>query len=617
MPAAFWGCWALLIGLPLLRLASGHDLAGPVADAGSVDTNGLGFASTPATHIESREGAVGALLDYKPIFHALRDAWYGKREESPTSLTNNHPSRNIILPGTNQHFVVPLSELKLQRSLVRRVVPPNVEDKSEDLEIPQLELRKRGNGPHRLHLTLSICRLPTPESNVDIPPPGLELKISYPKESGAGGETKDMEVHHLQTHEGFAYHVDSFSEDVSLEVHAPELEDHNGAYTYELTASVDEPYTSYSNFKALRHLDSDHQAGLFVTSDLTNPATKDEPAIEAWAQTGSPFTMFVHPQEDNQILGVRRSYCGLLENAQMQMHSSGVETGLTTLGGNAVKQQFYMPGLDLGASYHAILGLPSNFSKRGAGAPTGGGMVWRSVAFQTSTGKEPVRFGKFILIKLADSCQIVKNLKFCDFVSYAAPGPANGSSEDSQLSQVYDDYAQQLYQNFSLSLDQIACDTEPESAYSVATNCGNCAKAYKAWVCTVTIPRCVGPQSNSTGLIPEGASTPSLNLTQNPSQNPLVQPKPYSELPPCGNLCFGLVQNCPASLQFACPYLNTWYYNQSYGYQGTDLNLLTCNPGPNPVTPWGLSGASSLRPSIGNALGITIAMSACLTFGVI
>ena len=56
-----------------------------------------------------------------------------------------------------------------------------------------------------------------------------------------------------------------------------------------------------------------------------------------------------------------------------------------------------------------------------------------------------------------------------------------------------------------------------------------------------------------------------------------IQPGPYKEVLPCVDLCYSLVQSCPASLQFVCP-LKNHGLNYTYGtQQGNDPRLVTCS----------------------------------------
>jgi hypothetical protein len=84
-----------------------------------------------------------------------------------------------------------------------------------------------------------------------------------------------------------------------------------------------------------------------------------------------------------------------------------------------------------------------------------------------------------------------------------------------------------------------------------------------------------------------------FNQSRSPMINDVIKPEPYNEILPCGDICFPLVQNCPASLQFMCPYAQTPWYDASYGYLGGNASDPTCNI---PGAVWGVSTAKSLRP---------------------
>lgn len=145
----------------------------------------------------------------------------------------------------------------------------------------------------------------------------------------------------------------------------------------------------------------------------------------------------------------------------------------------------------------------------------------------------------------------------------------------SALAQLYDNYTSSMYQNFNYSLQQIPCDTASTAQYSLARNCTNCATDYKNWLCAVSIPRCDDFSSQEAYLQPRNVAANFINgsapdsnsndanatlrerLYANSSRNPLIdeqiQPGPYKELLPCEDLCYSLVQSCPAKLGFACP----------------------------------------------------------------
>src|SRR5262249_52755285 len=129
-------------------------------------------------------------------------------------------------------------------------------------------------------------------------------------------------------------------------------------------------------------------------------------------------------------------------------------------------------------------------------------------------------------------------------------------------------------------------NTTSSAQYSLARNCDDCARAYKTWLCAVTIPRCADYSSTLPFLQPRnlgqafvnGSSiaAPQFNTDQallnavatNSSRNPIIDesiaPGPYKEVLPCIDLCYDLVQSCPASLGFGCP-LSGAGMEQSYG----------------------------------------------------
>ena len=55
-----------------------------------------------------------------------------------------------------------------------------------------------------------------------------------------------------------------------------------------------------------------------------------------------------------------------------------------------------------------------------------------------------------------------------------------------------------------------------------------------------------------------------------------IKPGPYKEVLPCKDLCYHLMQNCPAALQFACP-TEKRGMNFSYGHYSTGDTEWYCN----------------------------------------
>jgi calcium channel MID1 len=196
-----------------------------------------------------------------------------------------------------------------------------------------------------------------------------------------------------------------------------------------------------------------------------------------------------------------------------------------------------------------------------------------------------------VLIRtIVDSnCAVIFNLSFCSEVAYAVP--ANPSIDVKQLMDIYDDNAAQMYKNFSNSLQQIACNTSSTSKYSLASGCDQCAAAYKQWLCAVTVPRCTDYANDYSFLRARNtgqaflngsfldSSDPWFNLTMtNSSRNPMIdteiKPGPYKEVLPCEDLCYDLVQKCPAALGFGCP--EGEWLSSSYGIRSPDGDI-TCS----------------------------------------
>ena len=174
------------------------------------------------------------------------------------------------------------------------------------------------------------------------------------------------------------------------------------------------------------------------------------------------------------------------------------------------------------------------------------------------------------------------------------------------LGMTYDQNASDAYVFFNKSLQQVPCNTTSSAPYSPARNCTDCANAYKQWLCAVTIPRCEDYSNTAPYLQPRAVSQnftntslnksfpPNLNDTarsiynqtrtyMNSSRNSLIDntvvPGPYKEVLPCRDLCYNLVQSCPAVLQFACP-LPGFGLEYSYGKWNQYLppGRYSCNP---------------------------------------
>lgn len=199
------------------------------------------------------------------------------------------------------------------------------------------------------------------------------------------------------------------------------------------------------------------------------------------------------------------------------------------------------------------------------------------------------------------NCNLVFNLTFCDEVAYAVPSNNITFPNTTVLGEFYDNYARSLYDGFNKSLQQTPCEAPDTQQFSLVRNCTTCRSAYKDWLCSVTIPRCEDFSATDDWLqprainqsFPDGSNLNPDMLThytsyqdqssflnsRNPLIDQVVKPGPYKEVLPCAELCYDLVQSCPAALGFSCP--RPWLkgFNTSYGIksEASEQGNITCN----------------------------------------
>ncbi|KAH3682137.1 hypothetical protein WICPIJ_006895 [Wickerhamomyces pijperi] len=148
-------------------------------------------------------------------------------------------------------------------------------------------------------------------------------------------------------------------------------------------------------------------------------------------------------------------------------------------------------------------------------------------------------------------CQLVDDMSFCSNVRYSIPQSKkfqeDGNYQDFINS--YDNYARDVYNNFTLALGLDGCQLPDDQIYSPITSCQECSEAYKNWLCAVLIPRCDSTiATNSTISRVERTSLRSQVLSES-----VEVPSSYYETLPCIDLCFTIVRNCPSDFGFSCP----------------------------------------------------------------
>ncbi|KAK6502590.1 stretch-activated cation channel mid1 [Arthrobotrys conoides] len=442
---------------------------------------------------------------------------------------------------------------------------------------------ERNSRIRTVYFGFNTCWGPTAANNTKAIPPNLTLyasNVTANKSPGPSANPRQQVV--IPVIEGFANVTLNASSTVYLSVVAPnitaEMGNFTGFYNYEIIASTKRAYYGWYNYQNLYLIDSDSSNALLISGNETAyDKSVNVSAIKA------PYTFFAHPANDTAVNGLRRSWCGL--KARASLGSSSGDISMTRRGlGNKVKEQIYLKGLKPNMTYNIWLAKQNN--------ETEGGFIYSAVNLTT---------------KSDGNCRVIYDLQFCSEVAYAVPTNDTIFQNMPHLARFYDTYASSWYANFSYSLQQVQCNTTSDREYSHLRSCDDCDKAYKTWLCATTIPRCADYSSNASFLAERsrgdgqdnGPTKIFLedgriidielgNVTNNDGSTPaafkaasrnnlideVVSPGPYKEIKPCMDLCWSLIQSCPASLGFSCPSGSRG--ENSYGWRSDDGDI-TCS----------------------------------------
>lgn len=576
-------------------------------------------------------------MGYEAEFVGVDRGIIGRAASGVQGLANNSPVKLNIEPGSTNHHVLENSTLwgphgvrgvglpplpgwntstasaLVDNSESKRLTNRDVVDEGEQLQ----ERQSDSLSSRTVYVSINTCSQPQPDGTITGEPPQLALYISQSANNTKPGPDKLDQQEVVPLDEGLAIWTADATGDLHISVSAPVLSGtaFSGIWSYELAASIDAPYHASHgqdpNNTFLYLVDSDTNSALLVTDNLTTPDANDtirgqwmnfapqtSPQPALW-----PFDLFVFNQNNAAVRGLRNSFCGLQQLDKRHVVAS--KASMTQRGlDNTPKEQFHVQGLNSSSGYSAILAMSGNSTSSGANVIGGGGSVWAARTFRTKT---------------SPNCQLIFDLPFCTSVAYAVP--TNGTISATDLVSLYDSAAQSYYQAFNYSLQQIPCDTTNTAQYSLARNCADCARAYKTWLCAVTVPRCadldLSPSAPDGGayLMPRGigaafpngstldlsaitlrdpsvprragrrdddennntasssanASSMTAHAWTNAARNSLVDtqlaPGPHAELLPCADLCHALVQSCPAALGFACPGPGKGGLEKSYGFR--------------------------------------------------
>lgn len=451
------------------------------------------FPRPPATTTVSRTPS-------STIWHLHPTKTTGMNTGAPTPISSNKPIRFQINPGEVHKYE--LSGFNLSGDHTNLYTTINV------CSEPQSETLFGKGGPNGLLLYASN------ENDTDEHLPGIETQFGF----------ANVTLLQLNNTYGIAMVV------------APELDDAQGNWTYEIGMSTVGPIHSVNSHPNLYLVDTDFANALFVTGNLTENRNVSDYDIYIYSATNSI---------NRRLMG---SYCALSTRGAL-LNTKNTNVSTTTRGPGKTKGQFFVHSLNKSTNYFAYLTQP-NINMEG-------GVVFHSVNYST---------------KAEQNCQLVFDLEFCADVAFAVPGNAS-MFEPPELGHFYDEMARHRYTNFSRSLENVACNATDENRYSLMRNCDNCADSYKQWLCAVTIPRCTDYTLNHTFLRPVKAGQ-----SRNPEVNKVIRPGKYKEIMPCADLCYRIVQDCDPSFAFQCPKKGRGLEN-SYGEYSDNGDISCSYPG--------------------------------------
>ncbi|KAF8428600.1 stretch-activated Ca2+-permeable channel component-domain-containing protein [Tirmania nivea] len=312
----------------------------------------------------------------------------------------------------------------------------------------------RASNAMKVYITFNTCL--QPEFNMSLPLeaplPQLQLYISNNTSNEAPGpKVKSKPQVALPVMQGFGSMVVEARGQIFVGVYAANLSESEQAkyqrvWNYEIAISTKAPYHSFESKKNLYLIDSDDNAVLLITGNMTTMNTPSQEEVEKIMKADAPYRLYAqNTQYTSPFHGLERSYCAI--SKLVQLNVANVETSLTTRGlGHLLKQQFHLTGLNSSSTYLAYLVKPlTNVTS---------GVIW-----------DPLT----IITKTDGNCQIIYNLSFCFEVAYSVPSNPTIFTTPQQLGSFYDNIAQGWYQNFSYSLQQILCNsTDLTLQYSFA-----------------------------------------------------------------------------------------------------------------------------------------------------
>lgn len=326
---------------------------------------------------------------YEPEFQAFDRSILGRQAASTTSLTNNVPAAMNIASGATSVFAFDSSQLATREATQFELRGEPAADEADPDAGETKPLSKRAGST--VYISANTCSQPSGNSTTSSAPPQLTLYVSNSTDNTSPGPSADASQQEvLAFTEGAVMYNFTTSNSVYVAVSASNVtSDFTGQYNVQIAASVNGWYHSYNetNTEELFWVDSDTKSVLLITQNLTKSREKD--AYDEYT-ANKPYVMFAQNVDNPSINGMRHSYCGLNNNAQIAAVRNGqtntqVTTGITRRGaGGYPKQQFYFDGLNSSATYLGILAKNIDNSSN-TNVVGGGGSVFRATQFETKS----------------------------------------------------------------------------------------------------------------------------------------------------------------------------------------------------------------------------------------
>ncbi len=313
--------------------------------------------------------------NYESDFIGLDRSIIGRAGQDIQNLANNVPGQLNIEQGSTQYWTSPKQA-------------PYEPKAPSTLGLPSSPLIKDVDAKTNesiLYISLTTCLQPTSKKSSPNGPPGqLELYVSTSStNTHPSAADKDYVVAIV---EGFGSLNISFTGDVYFGIFAPNTKDFTGVFNYQLTASVDGFFASYSTEPNVNLIDSDTSSVLLYTNGIASNNTSTSENFKQWMSGPPRFSIFVQNNDNPTIQGMRRSVCALQKFADIRS-SADIDIGMTLAGDGWPKQQFHVRNLNASSTYYVITTIVGNSTNSGNGVIGGGGTVWDSnQTFTTKSG---------------------------------------------------------------------------------------------------------------------------------------------------------------------------------------------------------------------------------------